>query len=454
MNFFSVEFCIAFLIFLPLYWLSLEKKQANRIIILLFSYLLILTFSTYYLLVNFLFSNFLFICGKILKKDKTRNFLIFSLASVLLFLLYFKIHPNLEEFFSSLQEENVLAYLLKGEILFPLGLSFYSFMGITYLVSAYKGELEKVSYLETLLYFSFFPCIVSGPIFRAKAFFEQLNAKKEFSQPNLVLALLTLAIVKKVLISNHLSNILPSMFENPEIYYSSDLILAPFAYSFMLYCDFSGYIDLVMALALMLGFQLPQNFNKPYEARTLKEFWAKWHISLTTFIRDYLYIPLGGNKKGFWRTQLNVYLAFLLSGLWHGIGWGFVLWGSLHAFGIIFLNLTEKYNFFSNDFTKRIFTFFYVSFTWLFFVMDFNSVQGYFYHILHNDFLFNGDFLKIFFLIFLFIFLYPKFDMDKILIAFYKKFSNYEKIVIIVFFLIAVYYLMPSGMPNFIYQGF
>lgn len=454
MNFFSIEFCIAFLIFLPFYWLTLEKKILNKAIILTFSYLLILSFSFYYLLINFLFANFLFLCKKILKKKKNKNFLIFALACLLLFLTYFKIHPNLEELFSSLSQENVFTYLLKGEILFPLGLSFYSFMGITYLVSSYKGELEKVSYLDTLLYFSFFPCVVSGPIFRAKAFFEQVNAKKEFSQPNYVLALLTLAIVKKVLISNHLSNILPSMFENPEIYYSSDLILAPFAYSFMLYCDFSGYIDLVMALALMLGFNLPPNFNKPYEARNLKEFWAKWHISLTSFIRDYLYIPLGGNKKGLVRTQINVYLAFLLSGLWHGIGWGFVIWGSLHAFGIIFLNLTEKFTFFSKDFLRRLLTFFYVSFTWIFFVMDFQGAKGYFYHIWNNDFLFNGDFLKIVFLIFLFIFLYPKFDMDKILLTFYKKFSNYEKIVIIIFFLIAVYYLMPSGMPNFIYQGF
>lgn len=454
MNFFSVEFCVVFLLFLPLYWLSIEKKQLNKIILLLFSYLLIVSFSKYYLLINFIFSSLVFLFGKIIQRYKNKISLACSLIFIVGLLAYFKFHPILEEFFSYLIDENVFSYLLKGEILLPLGISFYSFMAITYLVGTYKDEVVNPTYLDTLIFLSFFATVVSGPIFRASHFFIQLNSKKEFKKPNLILSLITIAIVKKILISNHLSNILPPIFENPEIYSSNELILAPFGYSFMLYCDFSGYVDLMMAIGLMIGFSIPKNFNKPYQARDLREFWSSWHISLTTFIRDYIYIPLGGNKKGVIRTQINVFMAFIISGIWHGVGLGFVIWGALHALGIIFLNLTKNMRFFKNEFTKRVVTFTYVSICWIFFVMDFESTNGYIWHILHNDFILNGDFLKILFLISLFIFLYPKFQIKKILILFYKKFSNYEKIVIIVFFLIAVYYFMPSGMPNFIYQGF
>lgn len=222
----------------------------------------------------------------------------------------------------------------------------------------------------------------------------------------------------------------------------------------MLYCDFSGYINLILAIGLCMGMELPKNFNKPFAAVDLREFWRKWHMSLTLFFRDYIYIPLGGNEQGLLKTQVNVLIVFILSGLWHGNTINFFLWGLLHGIGLIFLNFYRNVNILRIDFIKRIITFSYVSFLWLFFVMDYPSSMEYIHAIINNSFnIINYD-LLLFVPVLLFLYIYPKVDITNFLKEIYSHMPTALLIVFLCEILFLVYLLMPNGIPNFIYQEF
>jgi len=222
-------------------------------------------------------------------------------------------------------------------ILLPVGVSFLVFRVLTYTVDIYRGELAPVSTLDFGVYVAFFPYLLAGPIARAREFLPQLSSPRDPRSVDAGRAFMLIlgGLAKKVLIADYLStHIVNGVFMSPQSYSSWETLWGILAYSVQIYCDFSAYSDIAIGISLLLGFELPENFNAPYTARTIQDFWRRWHITLSSWLRDYLYIPLGGSRKGPGRTSVNLVLTFLLAGLWHGAGWTFVFWGGIHGVGL------------------------------------------------------------------------------------------------------------------------
>ena len=219
-------------------------------------------------------------------------------------------------------------------IALPIGVSFFTFQAITYVVDVKRGDAEPASLIDAAIYLSFFPHLVAGPIVRASEFLPQLKLPRD---PRRVavgagLTLIGLGLLKKVLVADTLAReIVDPVFGVPEAYFAPDAILATFAYATQIYCDFSGYTDIAIGLALLMGFIFPQNFNSPYRATGFRDFWRRWHMTLSRFLRDYLYIPLGGSRGSRLFTYRNLMITMVLGGLWHGAAWTFVLWGAFHG---------------------------------------------------------------------------------------------------------------------------
>ncbi len=219
-------------------------------------------------------------------------------------------------------------------IALPIGVSFFTFQAITYVVDVKRGDAEPASLVDAAVYLSFFPHLVAGPIVRASEFLPQLKTPRD---PHRVavgagLFLIGLGLLKKVLIADTLAReVVDPVFGVPEAYFAPDAILATLSYAAQIYCDFSGYTDIAIGLALLLGFVFPQNFNNPYRATGFRDFWRRWHMTLSRFLRDYLYIPLGGSRGSRLFTYRNLMITMVLGGLWHGAAWTFVLWGAFHG---------------------------------------------------------------------------------------------------------------------------
>ena len=225
------------------------------------------------------------------------------------------------------------------EIALPMGVSFFVFHAISLMVDAWRGQIPvRVRPLDALLYVAFFPQLVAGPILRASRFLPQLTASRPPATIDTALALelILTGLVKKVLIAQVLaSRLVDPVFEVPAGHSGLEVLLAVYGYAAQIYCDFSGYSDLAIGSALLLGYQIPVNFDSPYRATSPQEFWRRWHISLSSWLRDYLFIPLGGSRHGLARTLLNVGITMLLGGLWHGAASTFVAWGAFHGAGLI-----------------------------------------------------------------------------------------------------------------------
>ncbi|MGI0056360.1 MAG: MBOAT family O-acyltransferase [Nitrosarchaeum sp.] len=228
----------------------------------------------------------------------------------------------------------------------PIGISFYTFHSITYIVTLYRGQMEPAkSFTEYAIFVAFFPQLVAGPILRAYQFLPQLRENLQNSETvgklrlivlqrsNLKLGVTMMAFgfFKKMFFADNIASLANDIFESPIGHESFTIILGAIAFGIQIYCDFSGYTDIAIGAALVMGFKLPINFNKPYFASSPSDFWKRWHISLSSWLRDYLYIPLGGNKKSQKRTYFNLAIVMFLGGLWHGASWNFVIWGMLHG---------------------------------------------------------------------------------------------------------------------------
>ncbi|HWD57251.1 MAG TPA: MBOAT family protein [Stellaceae bacterium] len=223
------------------------------------------------------------------------------------------------------------------EVLLPVGISFFTFHGISYITDVYRRDVAVCrAPLDMALYMSFFPQLVAGPIVRASYFLPQLA--RPANDPIPVAAALLLIVggmIKKVIIANYLATgLVDPVFAAPDQYGGPDLLLATYAYAVQIYCDFSAYTDIAIAVAALCGFRFPRNFDQPYRSVRLREFWRRWHISLSTWLRDYLYKPLGGNRHGRLSTYRNLMITMLLGGIWHGAAWKFVMWGALHGGGL------------------------------------------------------------------------------------------------------------------------
>ena len=261
------------------------------------------------------------------------------------------------------------------DIILPVGISFYTFQSISYVVDVYKERIKPTrNWIDYLFFLSFFPALVAGPIVRADYFLPQL-AKNERATKEMIwggLWLIILGILKKAVIADYIAQYNDLIFNDPQLYTGVQTLMGVLGYTMQIYCDFSGYSDMAIGLALIMGFHLGINFNAPYQSRNLTEFWRRWHISLSSWLRDYLYIPLGGNRKGTFRTYVNNFLTMLIGGLWHGAAWKFVFWGAMHGVGLAVHKACQPIlrkipdNFFT-VFISWALTFIYVSLLWVFF---------------------------------------------------------------------------------------
>ncbi|MCL1967814.1 MAG: MBOAT family protein [Fibromonadales bacterium] len=269
-------------------------------------------------------------------------------------------------------------------IILPIGISFFLFQAISYAIDVYRKEIEPASnLLDFSFYLCFFPQLVAGPIVRAKEFLPQMYKKLNLTKEEMgkALFLIMIGLIKKSVISDYISlNFVDRVFGAPTSYTAIENLLAAYGYAIQIYCDFSGYSDMAIGLALLMGFKLPVNFLSPYKSKSVTEFWRRWHISLSSWLRDYLYISLGGNRKGKVRTYVNLFLTMLIGGLWHGAAWRFVVWGGLHGLALAIERILKQYiKIPQNIFTRIIgviLTFHFVTFAWIFFrAQDFSTAM-------------------------------------------------------------------------------
>ena len=266
------------------------------------------------------------------------------------------------------------------KLIMPVGISFYTFMAVGYLIDVYKGKTEPVRHFgKYAIFVSFFPNISSGPIERAGHFIPQIDKEKSFDYDSVVYGarLLMLGMIKKIVIADMMVKYVDEVFNKVPEHSGICFAFATLLYTFEIYCDFSGYSDMAIGVARMLGFELIDNFRQPYLASSIKEFWGRWHISLSTWFRDYVYIPLGGNRCKKARRDINLLITFLLSGLWHGASWTFVLWGGIHGVAQIIENRIKEAIGLDREKEKNlsgpvkliltILTFCIVSYAWMFF---------------------------------------------------------------------------------------
>ena len=220
-------------------------------------------------------------------------------------------------------------------IFLPVGISFFVFQSMSYTIDIYRGQIRPLErWIDYLFYLSFFPQLVAGPIVRAKDFIPQIRRPLYVSREmfGTAIGLIVIGLLKKAIISDYISlNFVDRIFDEPALYSGFECLMGIYGYALQIYCDFSGYSDMAIGIALLLGFRFPKNFDAPYKAATITEFWRRWHISLSSWLRDYLYISLGGNRKGKVRTYINLIITMVLGGLWHGAAVRFVLWGALHG---------------------------------------------------------------------------------------------------------------------------
>ena len=219
----------------------------------------------------------------------------------------------------------------------PVGISFFTFMALSYVIDAYRGTFQPTSLSKFAVFLSFFPHIVAGPIVRPAELVPQFESPRDPRRIDASRAFFLIAggMFKKVVIAGEMAKLADPVFTSPGTHSAPEVIIGIYAYAIQIYADFSGYTDMAIGLALLLGFKFPLNFNRPYSAEGLRDFWQRWHMTLSRWLRDYLYIPLGGNRKGPSRTSVNLLATMILGGLWHGAAWTFLAWGTLHGAGLV-----------------------------------------------------------------------------------------------------------------------
>jgi alginate O-acetyltransferase complex protein AlgI len=264
------------------------------------------------------------------------------------------------------------------QVILPVGISFFSFMAVSYIVDVYRGHTEVASWIDAYLYLSFFPHLVAGPIVRPGELIPQLDVRRDPRHIDVSGAayLIFGGLFKKVVISSYLAAaIVDPVFADPGRHSSLEVLFAVWGYAVVIYADFSGYTDIAIGIAQLLGFQFPQNFNRPYSAVSLQDFWRRWHMTLSRYLRDYLYIPLGGSQKGEVRTYVNIMVTMVLGGLWHGAAWTFVIWGAYHGVGQVIgawkrTHLPKRSPSPARLWGQRLLTFNLVCIGWIFFRSD------------------------------------------------------------------------------------
>ena len=336
----SVEYALFFLAVLCIAWSLYRLPGVHNAFLLVASYVFYGFWNWRYLPLLIGISVFAGVVAKLIQRSTShearRAWLIVGVAGCLATLAYFKytgfLLANLLPLWAWLGPPPRISMTSP---LLPLGISFFVFHAISLLADCYRGKVtERVQMGDALLYVAFFPQLIAGPILRATRFLPQLATPRNphAIRVNRAFLLILAGLFKKVVISNMLATrLVEPVFSLPRSFGAADTLLAIYGYAAQIYCDFSGYTDIAIGCAMLLGYRFPRNFNAPYKAATPQEFWRRWHISLSTWMRDYVYFPLGGSRKGPWRTTVNLMLTMLLGGLWHGAAWTFVAWGGLHG---------------------------------------------------------------------------------------------------------------------------
>lgn len=334
----SGVFLFLFIGFLVAYTALKDTQRPKLIFVTLFSlyfyykssggYFLLLVLAT---VVDYNLANLIYSAENKLRR---KIFLISSLVINLGVLGYFKYTNFFFETYSTLSGSTFNHF----DIFLPVGISFFTFQSLSYTLDVYRGNLKPVDdVLDYAFYLSFFPQLVAGPIVRAADFLPQIHKPTVVTNAMLGRAVFLIAtgLFKKAVISDYISiNFVDRVFDAPGLYTGLENLFAVYGYALQIYCDFSGYSDMAIGIALLLGFHFNINFDSPYQSLSITEFWRRWHISLSSWLRDYLYISLGGNRKGKMRTYTNLMITMLLGGLWHGASWRFVIWGGLHGFAL------------------------------------------------------------------------------------------------------------------------
>lgn len=313
----------------------IRKKFTNvgklqLIFLLLFSYFFILK-SDWRFCVCIIFITLLtYFSGMWINSTHSAKILVGGGVLLILFLAYFK-YTN---FFINSFRSMIRFDPITINIILPVGISFYIFSALAYLIDIYRGDyFAEKNFLNFALYISFFPKLTAGPIIRGKDFFPQVKEYRgiEWDAFKTGIQIFAFGLFKKIVLADHLGVFVDDVFYAPTAYNTGTVILAAISYSLQIYFDFSGYSDMAIGVSKILGFDFKPNFNLPYISQNVSEFWKRWHISLSSWFQDYLYIPLGGSRKGHIRTYINLMIVMLISGLWHGAGWTFIVWGALHG---------------------------------------------------------------------------------------------------------------------------
>lgn len=339
MVFISIQFLILFCITVILLMITHEKQQHNRIL-LVSSYIFFAYLDIRFLLLLIAQTYAAYLAGRNIAKEnknpsKRKRIFVAFIAFMLIILGFFKYYHFFTESFLELLQIRSNVQLWK--IAMPLGISFYTFQAISYVADIYKEELEPAEFLPVALLIGLFPKISTGPIVNNKMFLGQINEKRQITKANAEAGfqIILFGIFKKCVIADRLSVCVDAVFQAPAAYSALSIIFAVISYSIQIYCDFSGYSDMAIGIAKILGFDIPPNFNIPYISKNVSEFWKRWHISLSTWLMQYLYFPLGGNRKGRWRTYFNLIITMTLGGLWHGANWTYIVWGLLNGFALV-----------------------------------------------------------------------------------------------------------------------
>jgi alginate O-acetyltransferase complex protein AlgI len=366
------------------YYFYISWKPAYVILII------ITTFITYYAGLRM---------GKTELKSIRKKFLMFSLFSNLGFLFLFKYFNFFNHSLKAAFEHYKIFYGIPPlKFLLPIGISFYTFKNLSYAIDVYRGDKKPERHLGFFaLYVAFFPQLLAGPIERATRFLPQLYEKFDFDYQRVTkgLKLMLWGFFQKMVIADNVAALVDPVYNSPTHYQGLPFLLATFFFAFQIYCDFSGYSDIAIGAAQIMGFKTMENFNHPYFSKSISEFWRRWHISLSTWFRDYLYIPVGGNRVSVPRWYLNLFFVMTICGFWHGANWTFLIWGGLHGFYLVFSIITRNLR---NHLTRTIgldrmprlhsyfkvlITFSWVCFAWIFFRA--NTISDAFY-IIYNLF--------------------------------------------------------------------
>lgn len=393
MIFSSGLFLFCALLFLPLYMLLRRTTTLRIIYVSLFSLFFYYESSGEYVLILLFAATMDFFIGRAIGRSEDevyrKRLLLTSICVNIGMLSYFKYFYFLldlgQMLLASLGIVTEPAIPLEARDYFiPAGISFYTFQTLSYTADIYRREITPLKrWIDYLFYLSFFPQLVAGPIVRAKDFIPQIYRRPQLLKAEYgeALTLILSGLVKKAIIGDFIgANLVDLIFAEPTRFTGLENLFAVYGYAMQIYCDFSGYSDMAIGIALLLGFRFNINFDSPYQSGNITEFWRRWHISLSTWLRDYLYIPLGGNRKGAIRTYVNLLVTMLLGGLWHGAAVRFILWGAIHGVALALhklymqvfdaLGWRRKKPFKIQRFLGQIITFHLVCFAWIFFRAD------------------------------------------------------------------------------------